>query len=113
MADVARRPFQELFSLFDEDEVRHDEYFTYALLGVWTLSVMQFTLTFHTAYRPSRERGLGLTPPVDTNAKQRLATIRLELLASLLSLCMQDGPFLALRLYTIVTYSVRFETSHV
>ena len=58
--------FQELFSLFDEDSgIRHNPFLTYIILGVWSLSVLQFTLTFATAHRPRRARGLRLSPEDD------------------------------------------------
>ncbi|KAL8610181.1 hypothetical protein ACOMHN_005955 [Nucella lapillus] len=129
----------ELFSLFDEDtHIRNDTILTYVILGVWTLSVLQFTLTFATAHRPRRTRGYRLSPYVLTRSKKivlsesgekadpeaeakefqrhRVSVMRMELLATFLSLFMQDGPFLGLRLYTmirykIITYSLVFFTA--
>jgi hypothetical protein len=54
---------QELLSLFGEDEsIRLDMTLTYGILGVWSLSVMQFTLTFTVGYRPLKERGVRVVP---------------------------------------------------
>lgn len=97
----------ELFSLFDEDMIRHNTEVTYALLGVWSWSIVQFSLTFHAAHKPRRARGLRLAPPEkDPHLEIRHAVIRVELMASILSLFMQDGPFLVLRLYCMVTYNL-------
>ena len=84
---------------------------TYIILGVWSLSVLQFTLTFATAHRPRRARGLRLSPATsdgddDDDHRHRQSVIRVELLATVLSLLMQDGPFLAVRLYTMITYNI-------
>lgn len=123
---------QELFSLFDEDsQIRHSAFLTYIILGIWSLSVLQFTLTFATAHRPRRARGLRMTPeeeeeeddrksrqrrsrekrrsPADVQEaerRHRLSVMRVELLATVLSMFMQDGPFLAVRLYAMLTYHV-------
>nr|KAG5687471.1 hypothetical protein BaRGS_030476 [Batillaria attramentaria] len=43
---------------------------------------------------------------IDPHRENRNAAIRVELGASLMSLFMQDGPFLALRLYCMVTYDL-------
>ncbi|KAK7465100.1 hypothetical protein BaRGS_00037721 [Batillaria attramentaria] len=96
----------ELFSLFDEDMIRQDTIVTYFLLGVWSWSIVQFTLTFHAAHKPRRARGLQLSTQIDPHLENRNAAIRVELGASLMSLFMQDGPFLALRLYCMVTYDL-------
>ncbi|XP_025110734.1 transmembrane protein 26-like [Pomacea canaliculata] len=95
----------DLFSLFEEDRIRVDMSVTYALLAVWSWSVLQFSLTFYTAHRPRRARGLQMTGHRhDTLSVYRLNIIYTELAASFVSLFMQDGPFLALRLYTVVVY---------
>ncbi|KAK7465102.1 hypothetical protein BaRGS_00037723 [Batillaria attramentaria] len=97
----------ELFSLFDEDMIRQDTIVTYFLLGVWSWSIVQFTLTFHAAHKPRRARGLQLSSTqINPQLENRNAAIRVELGASLMSLFMQDGPFLALRLYCMVTYEL-------
>ncbi|XP_076458753.1 transmembrane protein 26-like [Babylonia areolata] len=96
----------ELFSLFDEDPgIRHNTLMAYAILAVWSLSTFQFTLTFATAHRPRRARGLRLSV-VDPDRSHRVSVLRVELVATVLSMLMQDGPFLTLRLYTIITYNV-------
>ncbi|KAL8565555.1 hypothetical protein ACOMHN_049531 [Nucella lapillus] len=96
----------ELFSLFDEDPgVRHNTLLTYCILGVWSLSVFQFTLTFASAHRPRRARGLRLSTE-DPDKQHRRSVLRVELLATVLSMLMQDGPFLVVRLYTMITFQV-------
>ena len=145
-------PSQELFALFDEDKgIRHNTVLTYIILGVWSLSILQFTLTFASAHRPRRSRGLRLAPErpphdpphhppdlrrrgVDPGAPQdprlsqnsshslsvesgggssqeqqrvhRRSVLRVELFATVLSMFMQDGPFLGVRLYTMIKFSV-------
>ena len=42
----------------------------------------------------------------DAERKHRLSVMRVELLATVLSMFMQDGPFLAVRLYTMITFEV-------
>ncbi|PVD38294.1 hypothetical protein C0Q70_00906 [Pomacea canaliculata] len=80
----------DLFSLFEEDRIRVDMSVTYALLAVWSWSVLQFSLTFYTAHRPRRARGLQMTGHRhDTLSVYRLNIIYTELAASFVSLFMQ------------------------
>ncbi|XP_076459262.1 uncharacterized protein LOC143292654 [Babylonia areolata] len=101
----------ELFSLFDEDSnIRQNTVLIYLILGVWSLSVLQFTLTFVTSHRPRRARGLRTSLSVRSyhleEREHRVSVLRVELLATVLSLLMQDGPFLGVRLYTMIRYKL-------
>lgn len=120
----------ELFALFNEDIIRHDIAMTYALLAVWSLSMLQFAFTFSAAYRASSlfwdeqdphgpsskydyqahsnpkanaENAKSQKTSASTSEAER-QTIGVELVDTVLSLFMQDGPFLGMRLYCIVTY---------
>ncbi len=102
----------ELFALFDEDVVRGSIVMTYLLLAIWTWSLFQFTLVLTIYSRPRRAEFGG---QVCSDATEKKALARLEVVAIFVSLLMQDGPFLALRMYCLVqfrliTYSVVFFT---
>lgn len=89
----------ELLVLFEEDYVIQEDAVVYATLIIWTVSLFQFTLTV-SALSKANEKCLCTTT---------------ELWGVLIVIFMQDGPFLALRLYVIIknqalSYSILFFT---
>ncbi|XP_046352543.1 transmembrane protein 26-like [Haliotis rufescens] len=103
----------ELFSLFDEDVVRGSIVITYVLLSVWTWSILQFTLVLTIYNRPRRARVVEKTTSILIEHKEG---VKLEIIAIFISMLMQDGPFLCLRLFCMLqfqlfTYSVVFFTA--
>ncbi|XP_067672952.1 transmembrane protein 26-like [Haliotis asinina] len=103
----------ELFSLFDEDVVRGSIVVTYVLLSVWTWSILQFTLVLTIYNRPRKARVVEKTASILLEHKEG---VKLEIIAIFISMLMQDGPFLCLRLFCMLqfqlfTYSVVFFTA--
>ena len=99
----------ELLVLFEEDYVLQDDIAIYSTLSIWTLSLMQFTLVLTTTSKPKEEAD------VEREAKSACACCASEIWSICLSMILQDGPFLALRLYVIVknqtlSYTILFFT---
>ncbi|ESO84201.1 hypothetical protein LOTGIDRAFT_211143, partial [Lottia gigantea] len=96
----------ELFELFEEEEVRGNMVLTICLLGLWSWSLFQFTMVLTVASKPIRinliEQDNKLVC-IEPNSKGGTS---IEVFATLVSLFMQDGPFLGLRLYTIIKYNI-------
>ncbi|PVD34492.1 hypothetical protein C0Q70_05767 [Pomacea canaliculata] len=91
----------DIFSLFESDNIRADMNMTYTLLAVWSWSVLQFSLTFYTVHHPQRAQGVA-----NVSAAPDTSDTKQELAATLVSLFMQDGPFLVLRMYAVVVYKI-------
>lgn len=107
----------ELFQLFEEDEVLNDSYFIYVILTVWTVSLCQFTLVLTMSASPEKVRAVGTTEfdggaedavgkGAGSRNKRKRKTlkqflIQTELWSLVVSILMQDGPFLAVRLYAV------------
>lgn len=94
----------ELFTLFDEDPVRESVILTYIILTMWTVSLVQFCFVLTATKSPTRSR-VALQSQETTNSKRSCATCcKTELWSILLTMFMQDLPFLCIRTYTLVTY---------
>ena len=98
----------ELYALFDEELVQADLAITYAILSVWSISFLQFIpiLKHKNKYKHLESRRM-------RRIKQSCGDYFSEVVVTLLSILLQDGPFLCLRLYIIVklelvTYSLVF-----
>ncbi|XP_019623340.1 PREDICTED: transmembrane protein 26-like isoform X2 [Branchiostoma belcheri] len=102
----------ELFSLLDEDNIKYKEIYIYPILGLFTLGMVQFPImftSFHDKPLPKLIKNNSVSPVEDPNAK---STNRLnnnccgcctkEVIGIFMTLLMQDGPFLALRLYFMI-----------
>lgn len=112
----------ELFALFEEEQVRMSEKLTYAILCIWTISLLQFTLVLTSTHSPKKTR---TTLPSGAEFQDEKEDVKTNMVAAFFqtevwSICvnflLQDGPFLAIRLYTIiefklVTYSIIFFTA--
>ena len=109
----------ELLVLFEEDYVLQDDIVIYATLGVWSASLLQFTVAL-TATRSRQqaqltigEDGLEEYDP-GTEQQNRLCCAN-EIWSIFTTILLQDGPFLALRLYVIfknetLSYTILFFT---
>ena len=94
----------ELFNLFDECYVFTDPTVVYIILAVWNFSLLQFVLRV----APTR----GLRSPVydeDDQEEELIYELRrkalccsAEMWSIFMSSLLQDGPFLALRLYVMI-----------
>ncbi|KAL5017989.1 hypothetical protein ScPMuIL_003711 [Solemya velum] len=107
----------ELLALFRERVVRDDVTLTYVILSVWSLSLIQFTLVVTARRRPEVvdihiETGCS----VPGGAERPGCLCGSEVRAIFLSICLQDIPFLVVRVYTavvhtLITYTILFFTA--
>lgn len=102
----------ELFTLFDEQKVRENLYLTFAILIIWTVSLLQFCFVLTATSNPKRQR-----VALKDKKKRRLSSCcGTEIWSILVSMFMQDIPFLVVRTYTIaaldlINYSIIFFTA--
>ncbi|XP_076451315.1 transmembrane protein 26-like [Babylonia areolata] len=97
----------ELFEAFKEEAVRQNRMLTLIILGLWTASLTQFTFVL-TATKAKRSR------PGFHRAGSQLSTLSVdeksccqtEVLSIVMSMTLQDGPFLVLRMLLILRYDV-------
>ncbi|XP_041362779.1 transmembrane protein 26-like [Gigantopelta aegis] len=92
----------ELFALFDENPVRSSTVMTYALLAVWSWSILQFVLVITVSHRPKRRR-IQRIPGAGEDVTN---VVVFEIIGIFVSLFMQDVPFLVLRMYTMITFDL-------
>lgn len=102
----------ELFEAFKEDQVVEHLELTYIILGMWTGSLLQFTLVL-TATKARKMRGgaeSSLDDDYEAAARNRQidpsCCCDLDIWAIMTSLVLQDGPFLCLRLLLIFHYHI-------
>lgn len=105
----------EFFSLLSEDVIRGNKTLVFCVLGIWSLAVLQFTMTVTVIHQPKRERKVKVVAVASSKEKE-WERIKHECGAIFLTIAMQDMPFVVMRLYTIVsfnrvTYSLIFFTS--
>lgn len=113
----------ELFALFEEPAVRLSTDLTYAILSIWSISLLQFTFVLTATHSPKKSRpALAQRPgsateeetPVEKNLIK--AFFQTEVWSICVNFLLQDGPFLAVRLYVMIelkvlTYSIIFFTA--
>ncbi|XP_061197343.1 transmembrane protein 26-like [Saccostrea echinata] len=105
----------EFYEAFNEEAVKYNPLLIYVLLGIWTLSLFQFTLVV-TATRARRDLvGVpsGLIMAMQDEAP---SCCNPEIYGIIVSILMQDCPFLVIRLllifyYHVVSYTNMFFTS--
>ncbi|KAG1650217.1 Transmembrane protein 26 [Nymphon striatum] len=100
----------ELFESFKEDQVIKNIELTYVILGIWTWSLLQFTLVL-TATKARKARGGASNseeqiPESFQTDKGSSCCCDIDIWAILTSLMLQDGPFLCLRLLLILHYNI-------
>ncbi|XP_046370055.1 transmembrane protein 26-like [Haliotis rufescens] len=111
----------DLFVLFEEPDVRKDRIYTYVILVLWSISLLQFSIVLTATKSPKKSRP-ALVHPEDEFEEEKKKTcgsccgcLKTEIWSLLLSFLMQDGPFLTCRLYgliryNLITYSIIFYT---
>ncbi|XP_041364176.1 transmembrane protein 26-like [Gigantopelta aegis] len=110
----------ELFVLFEESPVRQDRLLTFGILGIWTISLIQFSVVL-TATKKSKSKTKSRVTPsgsedlVEHKESCVVGCFRTELWSLVLTFCCQDGPYLSIRLYAmiahrLITYSIIFFT---
>ncbi|KAH9510390.1 Transmembrane protein 26 [Bulinus truncatus] len=92
----------EFFEAFKEDGVRYNKLLCFVILGIWSMSLIQFCLVL-TASRVRRDH-TGLVP-MNHQAKVD-GCCNSELYGIVISICLQDIPFLVLRMLLIFKYYV-------
>ncbi|XP_045163469.2 transmembrane protein 26-like [Mercenaria mercenaria] len=103
----------EFYEAFSEDEVKYNRLLCYIILGIWSLSLLQFTMVL-TASKARRDQ-VGL--PMQRNEfEEDVGCCNPELYGILTSILLQDLPFLCVRLmlifwYHVVSYTNMFFTS--
>ena len=109
----------ELFALFDESKVRQSTELTYAILCIWSVSLFQFTFVLTSTHSP-QQMTVAATFTTDREVDKDEGCLKhmfqTEIWSILVNFLLQDGPFLAVRLYTIIslnliTYSIIFFTA--
>ncbi|KAK7493686.1 hypothetical protein BaRGS_00015015 [Batillaria attramentaria] len=97
----------ELFEAFKEDGVRENFMLTLIILSLWTASLMQFTFVL-TATKSKRMRPVlihsgSTASAISIGGKSCCPT---EVVSIVISMMLQDGPFLVLRMLLIFRYDV-------
>lgn len=78
--------------IFNKDRIKHSGFFRYAVLGVWSWSLVQFILVITTSFTFRRQQRQSGSKSQDTS----------EIMSILMVFFMQDGPFLLARCYAIL-----------
>ncbi|XP_059083788.1 transmembrane protein 26-like isoform X2 [Tigriopus californicus] len=94
----------EVFEAFRETRVMLEPALTFAILGVWSLSLLQFCLVLGSDQRDGRTRSNG--PNGDDDGASNVRMIHMDMIAIASALLLQDLPFLCLRLTLIFRYKV-------
>ncbi|XP_060585684.1 transmembrane protein 26-like [Ruditapes philippinarum] len=93
----------EFFEAFKEKEVRHHKILCIIILGIWSLSLVQFSLVL-TASRAERDRNKQYLTKLDKGRYCRCC--HADVFGILISILLQDLPFLVLRMLLIFKYNV-------
>ncbi|KAH3871777.1 transmembrane protein 26-like [Dreissena polymorpha] len=115
----------ELFALFEERKVLESPNIMYAILCIWTFSLVQFTFVLTSTHNPIKSSAgptftAGNEELVQDEAPGQRSFLAEMFQTEVWSICVnflfQDGPFLAIRLYIMVgmkllTYSIIFFTA--
>lgn len=126
----------ELFQLFEEEEVKKRRNLAYIILAVWSLSLFQFTLVLTMSASPKKARvalnsntqtedspnatrrdaasyinspkhaGFVGRPPVRRRRTFKEFLVYSEVWSLIVTIFMQDGPYLAVRLYVVIELSI-------
>lgn len=112
----------ELFVIFEEPEIRQDRILTYVTLGVWSVSLLQFSITLTATKHARKSRGVAIAEEEedeDPSRDKRSLCARIfqsEIWSLIVSITIMDIPFVTVRLYALVryrilTYGILFFTS--
>ncbi|XP_055958188.1 transmembrane protein 26-like [Patella vulgata] len=107
----------ELFEAFKEREVKTNKILTIIIMSLWTASLLQFTFVL-TATKSKRMRPVlfheaSNASAISVGGKSCCPT---EVISIMISVTLQDGPFLVLRMllifrYNVISYTNLFFTS--
>ncbi|XP_029651406.1 transmembrane protein 26-like isoform X1 [Octopus sinensis] len=92
----------EFFDAFKEKEVRYNKLLCIIILSIWSMSLIQFSLVLTASSARHDQSGL-----VSQERTSRLKNCcQADVYGIMISIFLQDGPFLALRLMLIFKYKV-------
>ncbi|XP_066283167.1 transmembrane protein 26-like [Branchiostoma lanceolatum] len=103
----------ELFGLLDEEKIKYNQVYIYPILGLFTLALVQFPIMFTSFHdKPLSKLKNNAVSPGD-DSKEAKSTNRpinnnccgcctKEVIGIFMTLLMQDGPFLTLRLFFMI-----------
>lgn len=91
----------ELYAIFDEERVRTNLDLTYVILAVWSVSFFQFIPVF-----AHKQKFHYLQSARTKFIRQACGEHFAQVVVTCLSIVLQDGPFLCLRLYLMIEYSL-------
>ncbi|XP_052791034.1 transmembrane protein 26-like [Mya arenaria] len=99
----------ELYALFDESAVQKDFTVTCVVLGVWTVSFIQFVPVLHQRSSTNKVQDSSMM----TDIRNSYEHGPWEIAECIVAIIFQDGPFLSVRLFVVidlqlVTYSLVF-----
>ncbi|XP_041378196.1 transmembrane protein 26-like [Gigantopelta aegis] len=94
----------EFFEAFKEDQVKYNRILCITILGIWSLSLIQFSLVL-TASRARRDQS-GLVMKRESPDSETIGCCSPDVYGIIISILMQDLPFLVLRMLLIFRYSV-------
>ena len=100
-----------LFELFDETEVRTDPLLTYVIMGVWSVSFVQFLFVLTATKSPQEVAVVHTSTAAEKQKGKQNASIlevmfTTEIWSLLFSVMTQDGPYAAVRIYTLIKHSL-------
>ena len=98
----------ELFDIFEEESVLRSHYFIYAVLGVWTWSLLQFVIVVSGtgSGQGTRLPDVDASRPEEETKSSGQNCCTWEVSSIILSVLLQDGPFLGVRLAAIIMFKV-------
>ncbi|XP_034943675.1 transmembrane protein 26 [Chelonus insularis] len=94
----------EFFDSFKEDKIARELLLVYLTLGIWSWSLMQFTVVL-TATK-SRKARLSSGTTVKRKVPTETSCCSIDVWAITLNMILQDAPFLAFRLLIIIHYRI-------
>lgn len=96
----------ELFILFEEPEVRKDWELSYTILTVWSASLVLFTLVVSATKKPRP----AISDPMKSDHKSKdkpcCKLFQSEIWSLLVTILFLDGPYMVIRLYTLIRYRI-------
>ncbi|KAK0176829.1 hypothetical protein PV328_000931 [Microctonus aethiopoides] len=97
----------EFFDSFKEDKIGRELVLVYLTLGIWSWSLMQFTVVL-TATK-SRKCRLSSGTTIKKKVSSKTSCCSIDVWAIAINMILQDAPFLAFRLIIIIHYQIRRE----
>ena len=94
----------EFFDSFKEDKIARETVLVYLTLGIWSWSLMQFTVVL-TATK-SRKSRLSSGTTIRKKVTSETSCCSIDVWGIALNMLLQDGPFLAFRLILIIHYQI-------